>query len=222
MWQPEVASVMTENVVTARESTTFKDLVALMTEHGISGVPVVDDDNRPVGVVSEADTLAKQEYNGGTTRRPLWGRRNRQAWHKSSGLTAGDLMSAPAITIGQDQSVTVAARKLAEKNVRRLCVVDSRGVLVGVVSRRDVLGTFLRSDADIKADVEEHVFRRGMWLFPGTLSVEVENGVATVDGKVEHRTTAQIAAQLTQAIPGVVGVRNRTEYTIDDTVATAL
>lgn len=222
MWQPTVAAVMTGDVVTAKKTTTFKELVTLMAEHRVSGLPVVDDDGRPVGVVSEADTLAKQEYQGGTARRPLLGRRNRRAWHKSGGLTAADLMTSPAVTIDEDQSVAVAARLLAEKNIRRLCVTNLSGALVGVVSRRDVLGTFLRPDTDIKADVEEHVFRRGMWLFPGTLRASVTDGVATLEGKVEHRTTAQVAGQLTLAVPGVVGVKNRTKYEVDDTVSTAL
>jgi osmotically-inducible protein OsmY len=61
-----------------------------------------------------------------------------------------------------------------------------------------------------------------MWLFPGSLTVAVADGVATVDGSVEHRTTAQIAVQLTQAVPGVVGVHNNVRYELDDTVTTAL
>lgn len=222
MRELSVESVMTTRVVTARESTSFKELVAIMAEHDVSGLPVVDDENRPIGVVSEADTLAKQEYQGGTRPRPLWGRKRRLAWRKSSGLTARDLMTRPAVTIDAKQSVTAAARLLAEKNLRRLCVVNMTGELVGVVSRRDVIGTFLRPDEDIKADVEQGVFRRGMWLFPGTMTVEVADGLATLDGRVQHRTTAQIAGQLTQAVPGVVGVRNRTRYEVDDTVTAAL
>lgn len=214
-----VESVMTTQLVTARESAPFKDLVRLMAEHGISGLPIVDDDGRPVGVVSEADTLAKQEYQGGTRQRPLLGRRRRRAWRKASGLTARDLMTAPAVTIDEKQPVTSAARVLAEKNIRRLCVVNLVGELVGVVSRRDVIGTFLRADADIKTDVEEQVFRRGMWMFPGTMRVAIANGVATLDGQVERRTTAEVAGQLTRSVPGVVSVTNRTRYEIDDTIA---
>lgn len=222
MREPTVESVMTRKVVTARESTKFKELVALMTEHGVSGVPIVNHDGRPVGVVSEADTLAKQEYKGGTGRKPVLGRQKRRAWRKSTGLTAFELMTTPAITIDAKQSIMAAARLLAEKKVRRLCVVDMSGKLVGVVSRRDVIGTFLRPDEEIKADIQEHVFRRGMWLFPGTIEVQVTNGLATLDGRLEHRTTAEIARQLTQAVPGVVGVKNRTKYNVDDTVTNAL
>ncbi|MPZ78961.1 MAG: CBS domain-containing protein [Actinophytocola sp.] len=222
MWEPTVESVMTKEVVTARPGTTFKELVALMSEHRVSGLPVVDEAGRPVGVVSEADTLVKQEHRGGGETRPWFGRQRRARWRKATGRTAGDLMTAPAVTIGTDATVTAAARVLAEKNIRRLCVVDADGMLAGVIARRDVIGMFLRDDAEIRADIEERVFKKGMWLFPGSLTVEVVDGVATVDGSVERRTTAQIAGKLTQAIPGVVAVRNNVRYQMDDTVTSPL
>ena len=219
MWEPTVGSVMTKEIVTVRPDVPFTELVALMSEHGVSGLPVVD----AAGMVSEADILAKQEYQGGTAPRPWWsGRQRRARWHKAAGQTAAELMTAPAVVIREDDTVSAAARLLAKKNVRRLCVVDGAGVLVGIVSRHDVIGTFLRDDDAIRADVEEHVFKRGMWLFPETLTAEVVGGVVTLDGTVERRTTAQIAGQLTGAVPGVVGVHNKVRYELDDSVSTAL
>ncbi|MFI7680097.1 CBS domain-containing protein [Actinophytocola sp. NPDC049390] len=222
MREPTVDAVMTKDVVTARPETTFKELVTLMNEHRVSGLPVVDTKGRPLGVVSEADTLVKQEQHGGAPTRPWLGRRRRTRWQKATGRVAGDLMTTPPVTIGADATVTAAARTMAHKNIRRLCVVDGDGKLVGVVSRRDVIGTFLRDDDAIRADIEEHVFTKGMWLFPGTMTVEVADGVATVDGSVEHRTTALVAGQLIQAVPGVVAVENNVRYELDDTVTSPL
>lgn len=222
MWEPTVDSVMTKDLVTAHESTRFKQLVALLTEHKVSGIPIVDHNGRPVGIVSEADLLAKQEYAGGSARKPLLGRMRRAHWNKAAGLAAVELMTTPAVTILDTASVSAAARVLAEKKVRRLCVVNLSGSLVGVISRRDIIGTYLRDDAQILADVEEHVFRRGMWLFPETLTAEVEEGVVTLEGTVERRTTAQVAGQLTQKVQGVVGVKNKVRYEMDDTVTSAL
>lgn len=222
MWEPTVGSVMTKKPVTARPDTPFKELVTLMGEHGVSGLPVVDK-GKPVGVVTEADTLAKQEYRGGTVPRPWFARRARRArWQKAAGLTATDLMTTPAVTIEESAAVSAAARLLAEKRIRRLCVVNEAGELAGVVSRRDVIGTFLRPDDDIRADIAEHVFKHGMWLFPGTLDVTVTDGVATLTGSVERRTTALVAGQLTQSVSGVIGVKNKVTYDLDDTVSTAL
>jgi CBS domain-containing protein len=223
MWEPTVESVMTKEIVTVRPDTPFKELVVLMSERRVSGLPVVDTAGEPVGVVSEADTLAKQEYQGGTAPRPLFaGRKRRAQWHKAAGLTASELMTAPAVVIRENDTVSAAARLLAKKNVRRICVVDEAGTLIGIVSRHDVIGTFLRDDDAIRADVEEHVFKRGMWLFPETLTSEVTGGVVTLEGTVERRTTAQIAGQLTSAVPGVVGVHNKVRYELDDSVSTAL
>lgn len=222
MWEPTVESVMTTYLITAQESTGFKQLVTLMTEHEVSGLPVVDHDGRPIGVVTEADMLAKEELAGGNARQPLFNRERRAHWRKAAGLSAVELMSSPAITILNTSSVSAAARLLAEKKVRRLCVVDLAGKLVGVVSRRDIIGTYLRDDVHIFSDVEEHVFRHGMWLFPETLTAEVEDGVVTLEGVVRHRTTAEVAAQLTQKVPGVVDVKNKIRFEVDDTVTTGL
>jgi CBS domain-containing protein len=214
---------MTKKVVTARLDTPFKELVELMAEHRVSGLPVVDRNGKLVGVVSEADTLAKQEFQGGTSARPWFaGRLRRARWHKSSGLTAAGLMTVPAITIGTAETVSAAARLLAQKKIRRLCVLGEDGRLAGIVSRRDVITTFLRADDAIRADIEEHVFKKGMWLFPGSLEVVVADGVATLTGSVERRTTAQVAGQLTQAVSGVIGVHNKVRYELDDTVTSPL
>ncbi len=162
MREPTVDTVMTKDVVTARPETTFKEIVTLLSEHHVSGLPVVDEKGRPLGVVSEADTLVKQEQHGGAATRPLLGRKRRARWRKATGRVAGDLMTAPAVTVGPDATVTAAARTMAHKNVRRLCVVDGEGKLVGIVSRRDVIGTFLRDDDAIRTDIEELVFKSGM------------------------------------------------------------
>lgn len=219
MREPTVASVMTRPVITASPDLSFKDLVILLTGKGISAVPVVDVHGRPLGVVSEADALAKQEFHGGAD--PLsWlaGPRKRARRRKAAGVTAADLMTTPVVTIGVDEPVAAAARRLAEKRLRRLFVVDAGGRLVGVVSRHDILGTFLRADNEIRTDIEERVLRHGMWVIPGTVDVQVTNGVATLDGTLEHRSAVDVAAQLTQAVTGVVGVHNNLRYVVDDTV----
>jgi len=218
--EPTVAAVMTTRVVAVTPDTTFKELVTVMTREGVSGLPVVEE-GKPVGVVTEADTLAKQEYRGGTRPWLFAGRARRTRWRKATGLTATDLMTTPAVTVEETAPVSAAARLLAEKRIRRLCVVNEAGELAGVVSRRDVIGTFLRPDDDIRTDIVEHVFRHGMWLFPGTLEVTVADGVATLTGTVERRTTAQVAGQLTHSVTGVIGVKNKVMYDMDDTVTPA-
>jgi CBS domain-containing protein len=223
MREPTVASVMTSPVITVRPELPYQDLVRLLTEQRISAVPVVDGGGRPLGVVSEADVLAKQEFRGGSVAPPWWaGRRRRSRWHKATGMVAADLMTTPVVTIEPDEPVTAAARRLAEKHLRRLFVVGEDGAVVGVASRQDVLGVFLREDSAIKADVEEQVLRKGMWVIPGQVTVEVAGGVVTMDGALEHRSAVDVAELLTRSVTGVVGVRNKLRYMVDDTVSAGL
>jgi CBS domain-containing protein len=224
MREPTVATVMTRPVITVRPDMPFKEVVATLEDKRISAVAVVDERDHPLGVVSEADALAKQEFRGGNEPAPslLASRERKARWHKASGCTAANLMTSPAITIGADEPVTAAARRLAEKRVRRLFVVDPGGALVGVVSRRDVLGMFLRDDAEIQAEIEQQVLAEGKWLVPGIVTVRVQAGVATLDGTLEHRSATEIACRLVQAVTGVVGVRSNLGYEFDDTVSIGL
>jgi CBS-domain-containing membrane protein len=223
MREPTVSSVMTSPVITARSNLPYKELVTLLSEKRISAVPVVDGDGRPLGVVSEADVLAKQEFHGGADALPWWsGRQRRARWHKATGTVAADLMTRPVVTIGADEPVAAAARTLAEKRLRRLFVIGADGTVVGVVSRHDVLTTFLRTDSDIRVDVEEQVLHKGMWMVPGQVTVAVSAGVVTLDGALEHRSAVNVAELLTQSVTGVVGVHNNLRYVVDDTVSTGL
>jgi CBS domain-containing protein len=123
-----VADVMCTRLVTVTPDSGFKQMAALMRGHRISGLPVVDDDGRPVGVVSETDLLAKERR----TPLPLltWLRPGRTRDHlRAQGTTAGEVMTAPAETVPLHTTVVAAARRLQDTGVRRLLVVDGDGRL---------------------------------------------------------------------------------------------
>lgn len=217
MLEPTVASVMTTDVITVRPDTPFKAIVATMMDNHVSAVPVVAA-GAVVGVVSEADVLPKQEFRGGPDDPPRSDRGDRIRWYRSRGLTAAELMSVPVLTIAIDEPVTVAAKRLAKEGIRRLFAVDRAGRLVGVVSRRDVLGLFLRGDAEIRTDIERQVLN-GTDLAAVPITASVVAGVATLDGTLERRSDIEVVCRRTQAIPGVVAVRGNLRYRIDDSVA---
>lgn len=219
MRERDVASVMTTNVVTAAPETPFKELVTLMVEHGISAVPVVDNLRRLVGVVSEADTLAKQEFHGGRDMQPHRDRAGRDRWFRALGQVASELMTSPVRTVPADALVSVAARQLARAQVRRLYVVDDRERLVGVLSRRDLLRGYLLSDDEIQAEIEELLVSAAVAAPPGTAKVTVSSGVATVDGVLRMRSKVETVGRLVPTLPGVVNVRNNLRYVVDDLTA---
>lgn len=214
-----VASVMTQDVITVRPDTPFKAVVELLDEHRISAAPVVDEEDRPIGVVSEADLTAKEEFGGGTDPIPLLsGPARRRRWRQAHGLTAGDVMHAAVHTIGPTETVARAAGQLASAGVRRLFVVDEAGRLVGVVSRRDLLTVYLRTDEQLTDEIRGNVLEGALWIDSG-VQVTVADGIVTLSGTLPRRSDTDIVTRLTQAQPGVVGVVNDLRFEFDDLAA---
>ncbi|MFI8091032.1 CBS domain-containing protein [Streptomyces sp. NPDC086080] len=218
----KVGSVMTTDVVRVEHGAPFKEVVRLLAGHRISGLPVVDEDEQVIGVVSETDLVMRQartRASGEAKRRfrlasLTAGARRRAA--KARARTAGRLMSRPPVTVHADDTIARAARTMTERRVQRLPVIDEEDRLVGIVTRRDLLGVFLRSDADIRAEVVEEVLTRSLWLPPTSVSVSVTEGVVTLDGQVERCSEAEIATAMTRRIDGVVDVVNKLTHRFDD------
>jgi CBS domain-containing protein len=213
----QVADVMTTEVATVREGTPFKDIIALLRERDLSGVPVLDADDRLVGFVSHADLLPKQGARRPDGSRWIW--LPRQSARRIHATTAAGLMSAPVHTVSRDATMTEAAQLLGAHGVRRLPVVDEAGALVGIVSRRDLLEVFLRPDEGIAAEIAHDVFEHGLGepVGPGTVAIEVRHGVVILRGELERRSMIPIAERLTGRVDGVVDVRSQLSYAFDDT-----
>lgn len=208
-----VAMVMTKDPITVTPDTGFKDIAEILTRHSISAVPVVGGDGVLIGVVSEADLTHKQEDPEPP---PLLAQRHaRQVWLKANAERAIDLMTVPVRAVEANETVSFAARELNRRGVRRLFVMD-HGRLVGVVSRRDLLKVFLRSDEEIRADIEHEVFQRVLWADLNAITVTVNRGVVTLAGQLDRRSEVEIAGRLTTTVPGVVEVRNRLDCGWDD------
>lgn len=202
-----VRDVMSTGVVTVAPDLGYKQIVDLLVEFGVSAVPVVDGERHVLGVVSEADLLHKVEFNGADVHARLFERRRRRlAKEKAGGETAEALMTAPAVTVGASATLTEAAQLMEHRNVKRLPVVDDDGFLVGIVSRRDLLRRYLRADDTIRDDVIESVLRGIMWIDPIEVDVTVADGHVTLAGKIDRRSSAQIAVRLIRRLDGVVGV----------------
>ncbi|UXY23528.1 CBS domain-containing protein [Streptomyces cynarae] len=200
-----VSDVMTMAVVAVGRDAPFREIVRTMEQWKVSGLPVLEGDGRVIGVVSEADVLAKEEFRAGVP--SLSEPRERlSATAKAGGPTAGDLMTTPAITVHPDVTLAQAARIMAVKHIKRLPVVDDEGMLRGIVSRADLLKVFLRSDEDLEEEVRRIVIAP---LFPAlahTIHADVRDGVVTLRGRIADSPLISLAARLTRAVEGVVDV----------------
>ncbi|MEV0414904.1 CBS domain-containing protein [Streptomyces sp. NPDC050448] len=218
----KVGSVMTTDVVRAQCGTPFKEVARLLADHRISGLPVVDEDDRVIGVLSETDLMARQAATPDPyrpkRRAPFAAltRSARQQAVKATARTAGQLMTAPPVTVHADDTIVEAARTMAQRHVERLPVLDEENRLVGIVTRRDLLRVFLRPDADIRTEVLEEVLGRTLWLPPRTIDISVTEGVVTLTGHMERKTETEIAISVTCQIDGVVGVVDKLTYRLDD------
>ncbi|MEV0351261.1 CBS domain-containing protein [Nonomuraea sp. NPDC050680] len=216
-----VADVMTAKVVTVTARTPFKDIAESLIAGGISAVPVVEDDGHVIGMVSEADLLRKEEFREQFYREgyqpPLRARlRHPKGKQKAAGDTAGELMTSPPITVSPQAPAVSAARLMDAHDVKRLAVVDADGRLVGIVSRRDLIKLFLRSDDDIAAEVREDILDRGLWVDTSAVVVQVRHGVVTLSGRMDRKTETAIAVRMTGRVNGVVDVIDELTWKHDD------
>ena len=136
---------MTTSVVSVDRAASGKEIASLLARHHIGGVPVLQLGRRVAGIVTEADLVAAAGPR--RARLPRSGTR-------IGSLAAVQLMTSPAITTHPDPLARVA-RTMTDHRIRRLPVVDANDVLVGIVSRRDLLKVFLRPDAEIAGQVQE-------------------------------------------------------------------
>ncbi|GGU91643.1 hypothetical protein GCM10010211_68050 [Streptomyces albospinus] len=192
MKRRRVGAVMTGDVVRASSGTSTGELARWMAEFGFNGVPVVDADDKVIGVVSATDL-----------------ERARRTDDSCQDRCAEAVMSAPAHTVRADDSVVRAARMMSAYGVERLPVVDEEARLVGMLTRRDVLRFFARSDEEIRDEVVDEIVVRTMWLDPGSIDVAVRDGTVTLGGCLDSSGQAAVLIRMVRQVDGVVAVIGR-------------
>ncbi len=180
-----VKDIMTTRVIWVKKDASFQEMAAALRQHRVSAFPVLDEDGKVIGVVSEADMLNKEALGSEPEGMPgvITGILRRKEQEKARGITAGDLMTATPITVSPGDTVEHAARLMYTRRVKRLPVVDADRHLAGIISRADVLSVFDRSDADIREDIRTGVLRHEFFVNPDTFEVAVKAGVVTLAGK---------------------------------------
>jgi CBS domain-containing protein len=211
----KVADVMTTAVVTVGPDASWKDVAERMLDAGVSGLPVVDPDGYLLGVVTEADLVS----------RPAFGQRRHRSlmamvdlltgearWAgKATALTAAEMMTTATVTALPQEDVRSAARRLLDSRVRRLPVLDS-GRLVGIISRRDLLHSFHRTDAEIAAQITERLAMVRYAPEDHDVTASVVDGVVTLEGSVRSEGEVPVVDGLARDVPGVVQVVSRVTF----------
>jgi CBS domain-containing protein len=212
--QSTVKDVMTTRVVWVKKSAPYRAMAAVLHKQRVSAFPVLDDDGKVIGVVSEADMLAKEALSSEPEGMPgmIGGLLRRKEYAKARGTTAGDLMTSPAVTVTPDDTIERAAQLMYNRKVKRLPVVDAAGHLVGIVSRADVLSVFERPDKEIRGDILDQVFRHDLLTDPDPFTITVKDGIVTLGGVVETIEFGHEIVQRIRHVQGVVAVRDRLAY----------
>ncbi len=209
-----VGDVMTGDVVTVRSFAPFRTLAATMLRRRVGALPVVDSMGHALGVVSRTDLIAK-EAGGAEGRCGPWdllSRRGRQVRERGRATTAARLMTANPVTVTTDTAVSQAAYLMERHNVSHLPVVDPRGMVIGIVSRSDLLRTYLRDDDEIRAEVADSLARCYPDEVPDAVSIRVGDGIVTLTGRLGSASALANAADVARAVRGVVDVVDNLQH----------
>lgn len=208
---------MTRDVITVAPTTPIHEVASLMANHGVSGLPVLDEKGAVVGIVTEADLLVRHKPR---TRTSWWhlfldGDRLAREFQRAVGTTAGEVMTREVISIGPDLPIETAAAILHEQKIRRVPVVAD-GALVGILSRGDLVKALAGAPPRSVAPVSDVRLVEAMqaciaaepWT-PRGLVVEAAAGVLTLWGLVNTQAERAALETMARSIQGVQGVNNQ-------------
>ncbi len=214
----QVRDVMSKLVVTVSPEDSIHDAAGRLARNAISGMPVIAG-GRVVGMVSESDIIyaltPPEEREASMTLLDFMVHAGRRATEQHKHLRVEDVMSTVVIDVSAFANLWEAASIMHRRGVKRLPVTDDEGLLVGIVSRADLVRAIARGDASIASDVREAIGALGEELFDA-LSVRAEDGTVTIAGKADRKSTKTLALHVARRVPGVVEVRDGLDYVLDD------
>jgi CBS domain-containing protein len=188
--------IMTSPVITVRTSTTVKEAASLLAARGFTALPVVDDDDRLIGIVTEADLV--RDRIPPDPRHLV--RADTPPEQLPSRPTVGEVMSTPVTAMGPGTDLAQLCTALLDARQRSMPIVDGARV-VGIVTRRDLVRVIGRDDSAIAKDVRHKLEIYGG---PNRWQVAVHDGVVTIDDEYDDPTDRHVATVLAEAVPGVL------------------
>lgn len=142
-----IKDIMTKEVVTVREEDTVEKCANLLITHGLSGLPVIDENGKIKGIVTEGDLIRRASRIKGPAALEVLGgifylespKKFMDDLIKTMGNSAKDIMTKEVITVSPEKTIEDAATLLVQRKIKRLPVVDKEGNLIGIVSRKDIM-----------------------------------------------------------------------------------
>lgn len=210
------ADIMTREVICTTADETIDAAIDLMLSKHISGLPVLDDKRRLVGILTEGDLLRRPEI--GTQReRSRWrdaftrARGEAQTYVQSHGMRVKDVMTQALVVIGEDTPLDEIVRLLETRHIKRL-PVTREGEVIGLVSRADVLAALVKMRREVKvAPTDDKHIRQQIleniaaqdWAAGAVVDVMVRNGAADLWGEVLDAQQAEALSALLESTPGI-------------------
>src|SRR6478672_5797270 len=186
--------IMTKTVVSALPTTPVTDAAGTLSYRGFTALPVVNESGELIGIVTEADLIGN--------RFPVTEQAAGEAAATGPAATVGEVMSTPVVGVSHDTDVSVVAREMLTGKRRSLPIVDGT-VLVGVITRRDIVRALARTDEEIAIDVRSKLAVIGglsRW------SVQVGNREVVLTDRYQEASDRAIARALVESVPGVITV----------------
>ncbi|HVW94145.1 MAG TPA: CBS domain-containing protein [Devosia sp.] len=212
-----VQEVMTKQITGTTPEAPILQALKLMVDHRISGLPVLDENHRVVGMLTEGDLLRRAELGTEEEGRPGW-----LSFLTSSGKLAdnyvhthgrkiGEIMSGGPVTVSADASLEAAVELMEKHHVKRLPVVDAAGQIVGIIARSDIVRSLYEAlsrqapaadDAQITATILAQL-KSQPWIGLDSIKISVRDGVVDLDGTIFDERQRTAIKVLVENTPGV-------------------
>jgi CBS domain-containing protein len=207
---------MTRDVITVKPEASIDSAAQMMVNHGVSGLPVVDDKGNIVGIVTERDLILRQKA---PERTPWWkaffmdAERLARDYQKAHGVTVAEIMSQPVIQVVPDTPVEAAAAILDQLRIGRLPVLAA-GQLAGIVSRADLIKALAAaapakavavSDQELASAMKSRL-KREPWVSNRNIAIRADNGIIGMFGLVESDPERSALETMARSIEGCRGV----------------
>ena len=216
----KASDVMTRNVITVERETSVADVIRLMLENNVSGLPVLDD-GKVVGILTEGDLLRRSE-TGTEKQRPRWleilmgpGRMAGE-YVRTHGRKVEAIMTTDLISVTGDTPLDEVVGLMERRRIKRVPVIEG-DALIGIVSRLDLLRALLRTieaeHSEIRGDdeIREQILAelaKAAWVPRDGLSISVKDGVVDLNGVILEEKEREALRVVAENVPGVKAVED--------------